>query len=893
MLEMFRVRIRALLRKNQAERDLDEELRYHLEKEIERNVARGMTAEEARRTALRGFGGIQQIKEESRDARGVRLLEEILRDVRYAARVIVQEPGFTAVAVLMLALGTGANTAIFTLVDELLIRPLQVDHAEELVKVEAESLNPHFMNTIFSHPDYFDYRELNQVMSGLIAYAERDGVLGSSDSPLKVSINLVSANYFDVLGVRVRGRGFLPEEENPGASPAVTVIGYGLWRRLGSDPDIIGKTVIVNGMSLTVVGLGPKGFTGLRLERSTDLWVPLTMFRPLMGINGDPLPVRRMAWLQVMGRLRPGINLAAARDGLDATARQVFEANTAPADRQLPFNEKRILLEPGGKGASILRTELGPALRLLMAIVALLLIISCANIASLMLARAVAKQKETAVRLALGAGRARVVRLLLTQSLMLTMIGAAAGMALAPWLRGIVLAFKPGLNLMDTSLSSGLDGRILAFTLGVSIACGLLFGLAPALQTRKVDIAAELKGSLSSPGSRIRRFDVRSALVIGQIALAVLVLVAAGLLVRSLQNLLAVDLGFSPDKILVLPLELPREKYAKDASQFYRVLESRLAALPGVEVVSTASITPMSGSVGSMGILIEGRAVSPGENLAVDFNETGPRYHELMGIPIVRGRSFDGRDVPGTARVVVVNEAFAREFFGDLDPIGKRISQGPGQPWLEIIGVARDYKVQKLTEPPPPHIDLPSSQSGYGRYASVLLRTSSHPSSLLRPAIQQVNETDPAVTVSDAAVMSEQVRESIAPARMAAALISVFGAVALLLASVGIYGVMAYSVSRRTREIGIRMALGARRRDVLLMVIRRGGLMTTAGLTIGIVCGRAASRLMSSLLYGVGAGDSLAFAGTALLVLSAALFACYLPARRAAKCDPMTALRYE
>src|SRR5215472_2149341 len=344
MLHWLNVRMRALWQKASVEQDLDDELRYHLDKDIERNIARGLTPEEARKAALRGFGAIQQIKEESRDASGVRLLEEIWRDIRYATRIIVKEPGFTIVAVIMLAVGTGANTAIFTLVDKLLIRPLPVDHPDDLVRVTAQSLNPYFMNTIFSYPDYAEYRDLNQVMSGLIAYSERDAILGSGDSPLKVSINLVSANYFDVLGVSVRGRGFLPEEESPGASAAVTVMDYGLWRRMGSDPDIIGKTVVVNGLSLTVVGLAPKGFTGLRLERSTDLWLPLTMFRPLLGTSADPLPSRRMAWLQLMGRLSPGINMAAARDGLDATARQVFEANTAPADRQLPFNEKRIVL---------------------------------------------------------------------------------------------------------------------------------------------------------------------------------------------------------------------------------------------------------------------------------------------------------------------------------------------------------------------------------------------------------------------------------------------------------------------------------------------------------------------------------------------------------------------
>jgi len=892
MLKSLRVRMRALLRKNRAEQDLDEELRYHLEKDIERNIARGLSPEEARKTALRGFGSIQQIKEQSRDAHGVRLVEEFWHDVRYGARMLTREPGFASVVVLILALGSGANTAVFSLVDQLLIRPLPVSNPDQLVRIEADSLNPHFRNNIFSYPDYADYRDLNQPMSGLLAYAERDGLLGS-ENPQRVSINYVSANYFDVLGVNVRGRGFLPDEERPGYAAQVAVLDHGLWRRLGSNPEIIGKSILLNGITLTVIGIAPRGFNGLRLERPGGVWVPVGMFPVLLHNEVGQLRERRMAWLNVVGRIQPGFSLMAARDSFDATARQVFEANTALADRTLPFNEKRIVLEPAGRGSSVLRTDLGPALTLLMVVVFLLLLTSCANVAGLMLARASAKQKEIAVRLALGAGRTRLARLLLAQGLLLSLIGATVGLVFAVPLRGLVLTFKPRLSVADTPLKAPLDGRILVFTLVVSAATAVLFGLAPFLQSRKIDVAAELKGSAATLGAGGRGPGLRSILVVGQVALAVAVLVAAGLLSRSLRNLIAIDLGFKPDNIVVLPLELPRATYKDNANQFYGILKERLRALPAVDAVSTASIIPLSGSVGSMPIQIEGRQLQQGQNLGVDFNQVGPGYHQLIGIPIVRGRGFDEHDAAGAKPVVIVNEVFARSLLHDEDPIGKRIRQGEGQPWLEIVGVARDYKTLSLTDPPPPHLDLPSLQHSHGQYAYILVRAAGDSASVIPAATEQVKILDPAVIVAGATTLASSVDESLAPPRMAAALIGVFGVVSLLLAGVGIYGVIAYAVNQRTREIGIRMALGARRLDVLLMVARRGGCLMLIGLITGIAGARASTHLMTSLLYGVGPGDSIAFAAAAVLVVTAGLLACYLPARRAASCDPIAALRYE
>lgn len=836
----------------------------------------------------------------------LQVADSMWRDLRYGIRMLWKNPGFTTVAVISLAVGIGANTAIFSLVDKLLVRSLPVRQAEQLVLLSAESVNPRFLNTIFSWPDFVDYREQNQVLSGLTALNQIEGKLGMGAEAEKVRIEMVSGNYFDVLGVRVaQGRAFSAEEDKtPGAHP-VAVLSYGLWRRrFGADASLIGKTVVLNDDHYTVIGIAPKGFTGLKLEFPTEVWVPL-MMRPQLMPGTVSLQERRMAWLTLIGRLKPGVTWSQAEAHLDLLARQIREAYTRPSDRHLPFYERRILLEPCGKGISFLRKKLNDTLRLLLAVVGLLLFIACANVSTLLLARSTARRKEIAVRLALGASRARLIQQLLTESLLLALVGASAGLLCAPYLHELLLAFQPNINLSPTVLSRSLDARVLGFALLVSILSGVIFGLVPALQSSRSDLAPALKGADHLLRQHERRWNARHLLVIAQVALALVVLIGAGLFIRSLSKLLSIDPGFRTENVFVIAVELPRERYAGGRSEeffrrvdeknnaFFNQLAERLKALPGVEAVSTAGITPLSGSVGVHSVFIEGYQPRTGETIAIDFNKVGPGYHELMGIPIVRGRGFTERDRAGAPGVVIINEAMARLYFPDRNPLGKRMRLGTGEPWLEIIGVIRDFRIRQLTETPIPHFDLPSLQNPYGTFVRVLIRTSSEPANPLAAARREVRVLDPGALVVSTGTLAEELRNSIAPARIAAALTSLFGLMGLLLAVIGLYGVMAYSVNRRTHEIGIRMALGAQRNDVLKLVVRQGMILVLIGVAIGLAAAFALTRVMSSLLYGVSTTDPVTFVSMALLFAAVALLASYIPARRAAKMDPMVALRYE
>ena len=819
----------------------------------------------------------------------------LIQDFRSALRILLKKPGFTLVVMITLSLGIGANTAIFSLMDKLLLRSLPVKEPRELVLLSAESVNPRFLNNIFSYPDYLDYRDQNQVLSGLIAFIPVDGRLGTNDWAEKVSLELVSGNYFNVLGVSsARGRTFLPtEDQTPGMNP-VAVLSYGFWRRrFGADPNVVGTTVMINDVPLTVIGIAPQGFTGPMLERPTDVWAPL-MMRPQLRPSSLPLDDRNNMWLKLMGRLKPGVTMSQAQAGLDLLARQVREAHTPSANRNLPFFEKRMLLEPGGKGVSFLRGELNKTLTLLMAVVGLLLLIACANVSNLLVARSAARRKEIAMRLALGANRSRLMRQLLTESLLLALLGAGAGLIFAPWLHDLLLSFQPGIDLTATALSRSLDLRVVSFTVAVSVFSGLICGLVPALQSSRLDLVTALKDSNPLTSRRRRLLSTRQALVIAQVAIAFVILVGAGLFIKSLRNLFAIDPGFRTENVLKVPMNLPRQKYAGEKSdQFYRQLTERLKALPGVEAVSAASITPLSDSVGSINIQIEGYQARPGENLGIDFSQVGPGYHELADIPIVQGRGFTDQDRQGAPGVVIINETMARHYFPNQNPIGKRISRGPGNPWLEIIGVARDIKYHQLTERPIPHLDLPGLQNLYGIYANILMRTAGDPVSVLPAVRREVKAIDPSVPVLNASTLSEDLRSSIAPARMAMTLTSLFGLTALLLAVIGLYGVISYAVGRRTFEIGIRMALGAERRHVLRLVLREGLGMVAIGMILGFGGACAATRAIVNQLHEVSATDPLTFGLIALLLTAVALLACYIPARRATKVDPLVALRHE
>ena len=831
--------------------------------------------------------------------------DEMIQDLRYGIRMLLKHKGFTAIAVLTLALGIGANTAIFSVVDKLLVRSLPVKEPQQLAIVSGESVNPKFMNNIFSYPDFMDYRAQNEVFSGLIAFAWINARLGEGEKADKLSIEAVSGNYFDVLGVAAAQGRIIQDEDNRNedAHP-VAVISHSCWqRRFAGQSNVVGQTLLLNGASYTIIGIAPAGFAGMRLESPAEAWTPLIMRRQLAGGTTSILE-RKGAWLRLVGRLKPGIPLAQAQVSLDLTAHRIWEANTTPTDRTLPFNEKRMLLEPGGQGISSLRRSLGETLKLLLGVVALLLVLACANVANLLLARATGRQKEIAIRLALGAQRWQIVRQLLIESVLLASLGAGVGLLFAPWLYHLLFAFQPYFELESSQLQSSLDARVLVFTAVTAILSGILFGLVPAWQGSRADLVPALKDGTGT-AQRERRWNVRSLLVVAQVALALVMLIGAGLLVRSLQRLFAIDLGFRAEKLLIVGCELPRAAYAaandeagkrvvdERNNQYFAQLAEQVKALPGVEAATTAFLTPFDGNIGKTSVVIEGWQPKPGENLAIDNSKVGPGYHELLRIPLVAGRGFTEHDDANAPGVVIVNETLARTYFPKQNPLGKRLSLGINKPWLEIIGVTRDHRMHSLTEAPQPHLDLPALQRPYGSFARLVVRTKLDPLTVWPAVRKAALALNPNVTVSPPTTLDYDIKGSIAVARMASTLTSLFGVTALLLAGIGLYGVMSYAVSRRTREICIRMALGAERSAVLRLVIKQGLLLTGIGIGLGLLVAVLLTRLLQSLLYGVGTTDPLTFGVVALLLAGVALLACYIPAQRATKVDPMIALRHE
>ena len=837
-------------------------------------------------------------------------MQTLWQDLRFGARMLLKKPGFTLIAIVMLALGIGANTAIFSVTDKLLLRSLPVKEPQQLALVSGETVNPKFRNNIFSYANYVDYRDQNEVFSGLLAFNQTTVRFGAGEHSDKIGLELVSGNYFDLLGVpAAQGRVIQAEDNRNEDAHPVAVISHSCWqRRFGGQPGVVGQTLLLNGASYLIIGVAPAGFAGLRLGAPAEAWVPLMMRRQLLSAMTSTFE-RKLAWLTLLGRLKPGVGLVPAQVSFDLTARRIWEANTTPNERKLPFNEKRLFLEAGGQGISFLRENLRPTLNLLLAVVALLLLLACANVANLLLARAAGRRKEIAVRLALGASRWQIIRQLLTESLLLAVLGAGAGLLFAPRLYELLFAFQPGFIIENSTLQNSLDARVLGFTVLTALLAGVLFGLAPAWQSARADLIPALKdgeASVAAGGaSGERRWHARNVLVVAQVALSLVMLIGAGLLVRSLQRLFAIDPGFQADNLLIVPLELPRAAYAAATdeagkravdernNQYFTQVVARVKALPGVESATTAWITPFMPLISKNSVVIEGWQTQPGENIAIDSTGVGPGYHELLGIPLVQGRGFTEHDNANAPGVVIVNEALARTYYPNQNPLGKRLSLGPGRPWLEIVGVTRDYRLHSLTETPAPHLDLPALQRNYGLSARLVVRTKLDPLAVLPSVRKEALALNAQVTIDTPTTLYDELKNTIAAARMASALTSLFGLTALLLAAIGLYGVMSQTVSRRTREIGIRMALGAGRDDVLRLVLKQGLWLTSLGLALGLLTAALLTRLLQTLLHGVSATDPLTFITVALLLAAVALLACYLPARRATKVDPLIALRCE
>jgi predicted permease len=819
----------------------------------------------------------------------------LLQDLRFATRLLLRSPGFTAVAVLSLALGIGANSTIFTLVNAVLLHPLPMQDPDRLVAVfttDERNRGAFFNYMPTSRLNFEDYRKDSDVFTGMAAHSGLALAFAGKGEPEQIFGEMVTGDFFSLLGVKpALGRAFLPDEDRvPGAS-LVTVLSYNFWqRRLGGDPAVVGQTIKLNGHAFGVVGIAPRGFKGANAIGTPALWVPMMSHPQLAtGFLKEAMDSRRALVFGIVGRLKPGAAPAQAEAKLKTIASQLAreypDDNGGRSVALLPLAQATI--NPG------FRENMVSAAGLLLTVVALVLLIACANVANLLLARASVRQREVAVRLSLGASRGRLVRQLLTEGLLLAMVAGVLGMLIAYWAQGVLWSQRPP-GLAADAIDISPDLRVLGFTLAVSLVTALVFGLAPALTASRPNIVGELKQRGGPALGGNRPFNLRSLLVAGQVALSLVTLVGAGLFVKSLGNAQRIDPGFDHDKLAVLTVDLGAQGYGEEqARDFHRRMLERTAALPGVERATLASGIPLFQGGFLRTVFPEGVDSSDRKNgKLVQLNTVEPGYFETMGIPLKRGRDFTPGDHPDSPRVVVINETMARQFWPEQDAIGKRFKFFGQDWWNEVVGIAKDGKYNFLGENPQPHIYLSLTQT-YEPAVSLQLRASSDPASALGMARREVQEMDRTLPITNVFTFREILRQSLWAPRMGASLLVVFGVLSLVLAVIGIYGVMSYSVNQRTRELGLRMALGADQGDVLKLVVRQGVTLAAVGIVIGLGLSFAATRLIGNLLYDVTARDPLIFAGIPLLLGLAALVACAQPAWRAARVDPTVALRIE
>ncbi|HEX7315757.1 MAG TPA: ABC transporter permease [Pyrinomonadaceae bacterium] len=810
-------------------------------------------------------------------------MRTLWQDVRYGARAMRANPGFTLVAVVALALGVGANTAIFSVVNAVLLRPLQYPNAGRIVAIQE--LSPEGRRVQVTPANFLDWREQATAFERMAAIFTRPANLAVGDEAERIDFAMASVSLFEVFGVRPRaGRFFLPEEEKAGHA-SVVVLSHGLWqRRFGADPSIIGRSITLDGLPYEVVGVAPEGFS---YPDKTEVWVPPFARVPTLSAQQDVERARGFGFLSAVALLKESETLEHARAEMEAITtrlrQQYPESNSKRFNRVVTLHEHLV-------------GESSRALLMLLGAVALVLLIACANVANLLLARAAGRQKELAVRAALGATRLRLARQLLVESVLLALAGGAAGLLLGWWgvdlLKGLLPAEFP------RAAGIGVDPRVLGFTLLVSCATGIAFGLAPALQFTRPDLHGALKESARGSTGGASGGRLRSLLIVAEVALSLVLLVGAGLLFRSFLTLRAVELGFRPQSVLTFRLSPSGERFQANAqfTNFYRDVAERVGTLPGVEAVGFINTLPLLKGPTS-GIQFEGRApLRRDQRPSVNYRSVSPDYFHAAGIPVVKGRVPDARDTENAPLVLAVNQALARRDFPDEDPIGKRISYGigpDGQPiWKEIVGVVADVRSEEPGREPAPEIYASYLQDPFAGM-SYVVRTSVEPEGVVPGVREAVRAVDRAQPVADVRTMEQVVGESFAQPRFNSLLLGLFACMALLLAAAGIYGVMSYAVTQRTHEIGIRIALGARRGDVLRLVVGRGMALAAAGVGLGLVAAFALTRLMAGLLYGVSAADPATYAAVALLLTAVALLASYIPARRATKVDPMVALRYE
>ena len=806
-------------------------------------------------------------------------MESIVKDIRYGMRSLLKHPGFTAVAVITLALGIGANTAIFSVVNGVLLRPLPFKEPDRLMMIRETKL-PQFPEFSVAPGNFVDWKKQNTVFERLVAFRGSSLNLVGTGDPERLRGMNVTEGFFAMLGAQPQlGRDFLLEEDQVGHS-SVAILSHGLWqRRFGGDPKILNQVITLSGTGYTVIGVMPATFRFGGGDAGTDLWTPMALTEQQAQNHGGHN-------LAAIGQLKPGVTTAQASAEMSAIAGRL--ATQYPADvgwdvKIVPLLEYSV-------------SSIKPALIVLVVAVGFVLLIACANVANLLLARAAGRQKEMATRTALGAGRWRIVRQLLTESLLLSLVGGGVGLLLAKWGMDLLLTLAPA-NLPRMSNVS-LDGRVLAFTAGITLLTGVVFGLVPAWQLSKPNLSETMKDAGRGSTEGGRRQLIRSSLVVLEVASALVLLVGAGLVIKSFWRLQQVDPGFNPDNAVTASVQLPKAKYPEENQQvaFFQQLIQRVGALPGVQAAGAGHVIPLSGNDFVLRFEIDGRAPLPANaSQSTNYYSVSADYFKAMGIPLRRGRSFTERDTNDSPRVALINETMAKKIFPDEDPIGKRITfddRDKNPTWFEIVGIVGDVKQYGLEQATTMQTYEPYTQQTFP-YMTMVVRTGGDPATMGAAIRNEVLNLDKEQPTTNIQTLNQFFSTSIAQQRFSVVLLGVFAAVALVLAAVGIYGVLSYAVTQRTHEIGIRMALGAGRHHVLRLVVGKGMLLTLIGLAGGLIAAFALTRLMASLLFGVTATDPVTFASVATVLLGVALLACYIPARRATKVDPLVALRYE
>jgi len=872
----IQLRIRALFRKRELDAEMDEEMRSHVAMRTQENIEAGMNPDEARYAALRQFGWVESIKETCRDQRGVRWLENLIQDLRFAARQLRKNPGFTAVAVLTLALGIGANTAVFSVIERVLIRPLPYRSPHQLVMIRGKA------SVSISPPNFLDYQAQNHVFEAMATFNAGSRTLTENAEPERIRTGLVTAGFFEILGIKpILGRTFLSGESEEGRNNVV-VLSHSLWRRrFGANPDIIGQLVTLDKQAHFVIGVLPPdfAFSVPGVFRPAEMWAP--------AILPNDNAQRGNAYLRVIARLRPGVTMQRAQMELDVItqrlAQEYPQTLAGVRTRIVSLHDQMI-----GNSRTVLS--------IMLTAVALVLLIACANIANLQLARSSVRQKEMVVRAALGANRNRMVTQLLTESVFLALLGGMLGFGLAWWGTGLFSRLGPA--NMPVGTAAGINWIVLAFSTGISASAGILFGLAPTVQLSSLDLNSFLKERSGGPAVGVSGTRLRSLLMIAEVAVSVILLIEAGLLIRSFVQLQNVNPGFATKNLVTIPLELPHFSYPEPSEQatLYRQAIECVGRLPGVEAVGGIDDLPLTSDSDAEGFTIEGQPPFPvGQTPFAQVRKITAGYFRTMRIPIIRGRSVSEQDTDSALPVIVINQSLARRFFPEQDPVGRRMKFGsPTEQsrWMAIAGVVGDVRDLGLDTKANLEVYVPCEQNP-SSYLNLVIRAKDKADGLAAEVREEIRRLDKNLPLLSVRSMEAVLVESLSERQFLVLLLGVFAGLALLLAAIGVYGVISYAVSRQTRQIGIRMALGAQFRDVLKLVLKKAIREALLGVVIGLAGALALTRIIKSQLYEVSRTDPITFCSVVLLLFVAALIASWLPARRAAKINPMVALRYE